>query len=99
MMKYLLLMSLGSTIFFWADQRQKGVEIRNDTAKEWSGIGAQFVATGIDSETLLVVLPDEDPVLCDAYVDSIAADKNTRWLVKSRGFTTLKCMDRVLVLR
>jgi hypothetical protein len=99
MMKYFLLAALGSSIFFWADQKQQGIEIRNNTAKEWSGIGAQFVATGIDSTTLLVVLPDQDPVLCDAYVDSVTADKNTRWLVKSRGFTTLKCLDRVLILR
>ena len=98
-MKYFMLMALGSSIFFWADQRQKGVEIRDHAAKEWSSEDAQFVAAGIDNETLMVVLPDADPVYCDAYVDSLAADKQMRWEIKARGFTTLKCLDRVLILR
>jgi hypothetical protein len=97
--KIFLLMALASSVVFWSDQTQKGIEIRKHSAAEWSGLDAEFVATGIDNSTLLAVMPGEDPVMCDAYVDSIAIDQNARWLLKSRGFTALKCLDRVLILR
>ena len=97
--KIFLLMALGSSFIGWTVYRQQGMEVRKNVAASWDSEDASFVATGIDNETLTVILPDADPVLCDVYVDSIAADKNIRWEVKSHGFTTLKCLDRVLILR
>jgi hypothetical protein len=97
--KIFLLAALSSSIFGWAQYRQQGMEVRKNAAASWDSEDASFVATGIDNETLTVILPDADPVYCDAYVDSIAVDKDMRWEIKARGFTTLKCLDRVLILR
>ena len=97
--KIFLLMALGSSVVGWAQYQQQGIEIRKSAAASWGSEDAQFVATGVDSETLMVILPDADPVYCDAYVDSLAADKQMRWEIKSRGFKSLKCLDRVLILR
>ena len=97
--KIFLLMALGSSVIGWVNYRQQGMDIRKNAAAGWGSEDAQFVATGVDNETLTVILPDADPVYCDAYVDSLAADKQMRWEIKARGFTTLKCLDRVLILR
>lgn len=99
MMKWFMLMALGSSFFFWGDQRQKGIEIRDNAAKEWSGEDAQFVATGIDNEALAIFLPVSDHVSCDAIMTNMAADKETRWQLQTRGFKTLQCGDSILVLR
>lgn len=96
--KIFLLMALGSSVVFWNSQRMKGMEIRTDAAAEWSGEDAQFVAIGEDSDTLMVVLPDADAVSCDAYIDSVATDKQMQWELKSRGFVAVKCLNRGLLL-
>ena len=99
MMKYILLAALASSIVGWAYYKQQGVEIRKNAAADWSVDGTRFVATGMDNETLVLVIADEDPVMCDVYVDNIATGKDAQWLIKSRGFTTVKCLDRVLDLK
>jgi hypothetical protein len=96
--KIVLLMALGASVIFWNAQRTKGVEIRSDAAQDWSSEASQFVAIGEDSDTLLVVLPDADPVSCDVYLDNLVSDKQMRWEMKSRGFVAVKCLDRGLVL-
>ena len=96
--KIFLLMALSASVVFWNNQRMKGMEIRTEAARDWSSEDAQFVAIGVDSDTLLVVLPDADTVSCDAYLDSVATDKQMRWELKSRGFVAVKCLNRGLLL-
>jgi len=97
--KIFLLAALSASIFGWAQYQKQGSDVRMAAAADWSVDGTQFVATGMASETLLIKVSDEDPVMCDVYVDNILTGKDMMWLVKSRGFTKLQCGDRIEVLK
>ena len=78
----------------WLYAQQDAAAARQELARSWGSSSADFAAVGLRGQNLAVFLPDNDNVECDAFLDSVVADRPMVDELRAKGFREISCGQR-----